>query len=135
MTAILTVWDIISSGPYEDRAGGLWFGTWGGVDTYYRTTAQFTNYAPDPNVPQSLNHKNIQSIYQDQAGVVWIGTSDGLNRWDRATDQFFYYIYDDDDPQSLSEGHINAIYEGRSGTLWIGTQQNGLSTCDREMTQ
>jgi PAS domain S-box-containing protein len=121
------VWTI-----YEDRAGGLWFGTWGGVDSYHRVTAQFAHYTADPGQPHSLSHKDIQAVYQDRTGTVWIGTKDGLNRWARDTGQFFHYHHNDADPQSLSGNYITAIYEDRAGTLWVGTLQHGLNAFDPE---
>lgn len=120
---------------YEDRAGSVWFGTWGGVSVFHPTTAQFTNYRHDPDDPGSLSHNGVTAVYEDRLGQVWIGTSDGLNRWDRGTDTFIRYVREDDNPESLSGNTIGPIYEDRSGAIWIGTVQHGLNRCDRTMSR
>ncbi len=115
---------------YQDQAGVLWIGTFGGgLNKFDRSTERFARYQTDPNDPHSLSDSTVWSIYQDQAGVLWIGTNGGLNRlvlsdaegFDRETEQFIHYQNDPNDPYSLSDDQVWAIYQDREGVLWVGT--------------
>ena len=118
---------------YEDRAGILWFGTWGGgLDRYDPRTGTFTHYVHDPDDPNSLSSNRIEFIYEDHAGLLWIGTeSDGLNRFVPETGHFIRYQHDPDDPNSLGNDRALAVWEDEDGTLWIGTDR-GLDRFDRQ---
>jgi ligand-binding sensor domain-containing protein/signal transduction histidine kinase len=118
---------------YEDRAGALWIGTWGGLDRFDRDKEQFVHYQNDANDPDSLSHNYVPSIYEDRSGVLWVGTGGGgLNRLDRVNERFIHYRTDLDDPYSLSNDRVWAVYQDRSGVLWIGTGGGGLAKFDME---
>jgi len=119
---------------YEDQAGVLWIGTWGGLDKLDRETEQFTHYQADPNDPHSLSHNYVLSVYEDQSGTLWVGTGGGgLDRFDRESERFIHYQNDPDDPHSLSNNRVWSIYQDQSGVLWIGTGGGGLDKFDRQM--
>ncbi len=43
---------------YEDKAGTLWLGTWGGgLNAFERESEQFTHYQHDPADPHTLSNK------------------------------------------------------------------------------
>ncbi len=117
---------------YNDQAGRLWIGTYGGgLNRYERATKRFIRYEHAPDNPQSLSHNDVRALYEDRTGALWIGTANGLNklapRSSRGeTEHFSRYQHDPDDPDSLSHNEIYSIYEDHSGILWIGTK-NGLN--------
>jgi len=59
---------------YMDRAGHLWFGTWGGGVSRCDGTS-FTTYT----TAQGLAGSFVFSIAEDQAGHLWVGTDGGLS--------------------------------------------------------
>jgi signal transduction histidine kinase/ligand-binding sensor domain-containing protein len=69
---------------YEDRAGTLWVGTWGGgLCKFDRTSGIATTYRFDPMDATSLSSNFIRSITEDPDGTLWIGTNGGgLNHFD-----------------------------------------------------
>ena len=73
----------------EDRAGFLWFGTWGGgLNRFDRRTGRFKAYRHDPADAASLSHDYVLSLLIDRRGILWAGTDDGLNRLDARTGRF-----------------------------------------------
>ena len=110
----------------EDRAGGLWLGTYNGLVHFDLQTETFTVYRSDPADPHSLSHDFVWSIYQDQAGVLWVGTQAGLNRLDRATGQFTVYTVED----GLPNDAVVAVLGDEQGHLWLATIGGGISRFD-----
>jgi ligand-binding sensor domain-containing protein/two-component sensor histidine kinase len=103
----------------QDKAGNLWFGTYGGGVTRF-DGKYFTNYT---NV-EGLSSNSVWSILEDKAGNLWFGTySGGLNKFDGKT--FTHY--------STAEGLVNnnvySILEDKTGNLWLGTD-GGISKYD-----
>jgi two-component system sensor histidine kinase ChiS len=127
-------WGIVTL--YEDQAGVLWLGTYGGGLVRYDPEAdQSTAYLPAPDQPKSQTNNTIRTIYETPSGEFWVGTnSEGLARFERNTSQFTWYKYNPDDPHSISHNHILAIHEDRTGILWIGTG-DGLDTFHRNTGQ
>jgi two-component system sensor histidine kinase ChiS len=120
---------------YEDSAGTLWVGTWGGglsqlVD---RETGKFVHYRHNPDDPHSLGDDVVWAIHEDSTGALWVGNYDvgGLDKLDRATGRFTHYRHNPTDPHSLSSDTILAIHEDQTHTLWVGTN-DGLNRFDRE---
>ena len=116
---------------YEDRAGMVWVGTYGGLNRLDPKSDSITHYKHDPYNPQSLCNDRVWSVYEDRLGTLWIGTYEGIARFDRKTETFIHYKYDANDQGSLSGNYVRTIYEDRSGVLWFGTQ-NGLNQYVRE---
>ncbi len=112
---------------YEDSAGVLWIGTYGGgLDKFNRETDQFTHYMSVANDSNSLSNNFVNSICEDKAGTLWIGTEDGLNKFDSRNERFICYRADPSDSNNLSDNKVTSIYEDRKGVLWVGTE-NGLN--------
>ena len=114
---------------FQDSYGFLWFGTQDGLNRYDGYT--FKTYKPDPDSPDSLSDRWVNSIAEDQEGYLWIATRlGGLNRYDPRTEQFIHFRHDATDPLSISSDRINVLYIDKKGNLWLGTS-NGLDLFDR----
>jgi signal transduction histidine kinase/ligand-binding sensor domain-containing protein len=113
---------------YEDRRGGLWFGTnTGGLNRLDRATWQFEHFRHESADPRSLSHDSIYAILEDSAGDLWIGTQVGLNRFDHETGTFERFMADPGDPGSISSDYVFTLYRDRGGRLWVGTIDGGLN--------
>jgi signal transduction histidine kinase/streptogramin lyase len=108
----------------EDRAGYLWFGTFGGgLNRYDPRTKRFAAFRHHADDPQSLSHDGVFSLLVDHQGTLWAGTDDGLSRCeDPATGRFRSY-------KTYSAGAtppvVETIVEAPDGILWLvsGTLQ------------
>lgn len=119
---------------YEDTAGRLWVGTYGGLDLYDPEQDVFIHHRHDPADPTSLADDRAMTIYEDRSGTLWVGTmSGGLNRleWVDGRAAFESYQQDPADRTSLSHNFVRAIYEDQAGVLWVGTYGGGLNCLDR----
>jgi len=132
---------------YEDKAGNLWLGTYGGLAVMDRSQRQnagksaasqtsqtltFMTYRNHPGNPKSLSAGVVTSILEDRTGAFWVGTAEGgLNLFDRATGTFRHFQNDPNNPKSLSHNAVRPIYEDRDGNLWIGTYGGGLNRFER----
>jgi len=115
----------------QDSQGFMWFGTEDGLNKY--DGYNFTVFKNNPEDPNSLGGKWIQTILEDDMGRLWIGTNEGgLNRFDRNLGHFIRYQNDPGDPDSLSDDDVTAIYQDSEGVLWIGTDGGGLDRFDQE---
>ncbi|MCV6638797.1 ATP-binding protein [Candidatus Albibeggiatoa sp. nov. NOAA] len=116
---------------FEDRAGTLWIGTWGGgLNKFDPVTETFVRYQHDANNPNSVSNNYIWSIYQDHTGQLWIATEQGLNQFDPTTETFVRYQHDPNNPNSLSHNSVSLLYEDKARNLWIGTYGGGLNKLD-----
>jgi len=100
---------------FKDRAGNLWFGTFGnGVSKY--NGKSFTNY----NSSHGLIHNLIESITQDSKGNIWFSTYGGVSKYNGV---YFKNFTTED---GLPDNHINKILEDTRGNIWVATR-GGLS--------
>ncbi|QBA63132.1 ligand-binding sensor domain-containing protein [Muriicola soli] len=105
-----------------DSDGALWIGfSDKGVDYFDPDTESFTNYAHDPNDPESLSDGGVSAVLVAHDGMVWIGTENGLDKLDPSTGKFTHFRYDKNDVSSLSHDVVRVIYEDSDDTLWVGT--------------
>ncbi|UII19960.1 ligand-binding sensor domain-containing protein [Fulvivirga ligni] len=121
-----TVYSII-----EDRNHKLWIGTDKGLSHYDPELDSFTNYYPDPVLPENgPSHENIRCIYEDEDGLLWIGTyGGGLNRFDPETKKFYHFK--SKDSLSLPSKRINDFYVDKNHRFWIATEGDGLVRFDK----
>lgn len=113
----------------QDSRGFMWFGTEDGLNRYDGYT--FKTFKPDPDVPNSLSDRWINSIVEDRAGYLWIATRQGgLNRYDPRTEEFTRFVHDNLNSTSLNDNHVNVVYLDKDDRLWVGTH-NGLDLMDR----
>lgn len=101
---------------FEDREGGLWFGS-NKFGVEYRHGETVRQY----NTENGLSLNFITAIAQDASGHVWIGTEYGLNRIDDGKITRFFK------PDGLGANLINVLVADQAGALWIGTTGGGLS--------
>ena len=115
----------------EDRAGGLWIGTYGaGLSQFDRRTGQFKTYLHDPEKPSSLSNNIVSRMLIDHAGNMWVGTYNGLDRFDPRNKSFTVYKQD-----TKSDDEVYANFsEDKSGFLWMGGWR-GLNRFDPKTAQ
>jgi ligand-binding sensor domain-containing protein len=111
----------------EDRAGFLWFGTWGGgLNRFDRRSGQFKAYKHDPANPASLSSDYVMSVLLDKDGNVWAGTEDGLNRFDARTGRFSVFRFSGPPDSQL----YRVLADDADGSIWMGTFEQGLQRLD-----
>lgn len=105
---------------WEDRAGGLWFGTDGeGAHRYDGET--FMSYT----VADGLAGNIVRCIRQDRHGQIWIGTNGGgVSRFDGTSFETFTR------KDGLGNNRIYEIFEDSTGNLWFSTLGSGVSRYD-----
>jgi ligand-binding sensor domain-containing protein/two-component sensor histidine kinase len=115
----------------EDRAGGLWVGTYGaGLSRLDRRTGRFQTYLHDPDRASSLSSDIVSRILIDHAGTMWVATYNGLDRYDPRTGTFAVYKQD---TRSDDEEYFN-LTEDKDGFLWMGSW-GGLNGFDPKSGQ
>lgn len=116
---------------YEDNAGSIWIGTYGGgISKYDRNTAHFTNYSHNKEDENSLGPGIVGDIVEDNSGKLWIAAREGgLNKFDRKNKAFTNYSHIPGDPNSLLSNDIRSLLidPDDNDVLWI--------VSDRELTR
>lgn len=74
---------------FQDSEGGMWFGTWDGLNYY--NGRDFKNYKYS-NSEYSISNNIIRQIEQTDSKHLWIATDNGLNRWNRETEHFDHFF-------------------------------------------
>ena len=112
----------------EDRAGLLWFGTYGhGLYSYDPTSGRSKSYRHDPADPTSLSDDVVYRSFVDHTGNLWVGTGDGLDLFD--PDRQSFQVYKLESGVRLKQGY-DRIAEDENGMLWLGTVASGLHRFD-----
>jgi ligand-binding sensor domain-containing protein/signal transduction histidine kinase len=115
----------------EDRAGALWFGTYGnGVIRFDRRTGRYKRYSHDASKRSSLSNDIVSRLLVDHSATLWLATYDGLDRFDPRTETFFTYKQDS---KSEAEEYFN-LAEDKGGLLWMGSW-GGLNRFDPKSGQ
>ncbi len=114
---------------YEDRAGTLWVGSWGGgLDRVDRNLGVIRHFQHDPSDPGSLSDNRVHSLCETADGMLWVGTwGGGLDRLDRGTNKFSHFRHTPGWSDGLSDNTIASLLQSSNGTLWVGTWSGGLS--------
>ena len=98
---------------YMDKAGNLWFGTYGGGVSKYDGKS-FTNY----NSAQGLVNNNVWSITEDKNGNYWFGTlGAGVSKYDGKTFTNYSTV------QGLADNYIFAVLQDKTGNIWFATDK------------
>ena len=94
----------------EDRAGNLWFGTYGGISRYNGSTWRtFTT-------TDGLATNCVNAILEDRAGNLWFGTCGrGASRYDGSAWRTFTTA------DGLAGNLVTSFLEDQTGSLWFGT--------------
>jgi signal transduction histidine kinase/CheY-like chemotaxis protein/ligand-binding sensor domain-containing protein len=95
---------------FEDRAGTLWVGTFGG-GLY---SMQGGVLIPHDS-GEGLDNLFICAVIEDRDGRIWVGTENGLYRGERG--KFTRYTT----ANGLPSDHVLSLEVDDAGTVWIGT--------------
>lgn len=130
---------------FEDRTGGIWFSTVGGMSKLDVETGELTYHRLYPGSNRAdfaLNksgYLDISCIYQDEQHVFWLGTPElGLIRYDSASGSVQYL------PVTLSRASGVRSYaildmavdsHQPDSILWLGTEGGGLVRFEKHTGQ
>ncbi len=114
---------------FEDKAGTLWIGTFGGgLNKFDKRTEKFTNFRNAPDDPFSISEDRVINIFEDSEGIIWIGTyGGGLNKFDRELNRFIRITED----EGLTSYVVYGILEDEHKNLWMSTN-NGIFKYSRD---
>ena len=102
----------------EDRAGNVWFATFGGPIRYDGKV--FTNFSEEVGLAQT----RIASLLEDRSGALWFGSiTGGATRYDGKSFTKFT------DKDGLGDNNVHSIFEDRDGHIWFATRK-GVSRYD-----
>lgn len=102
----------------EDRAGNIWFATFGGPIRY--DGKEFTNFSEEVGLAKT----RIFSLLVDRSGALWFGSiTGGASRYDGKSFTKFT------EKEGLGNNNVSWIFEDRDGNIWLGTD-NGASRYD-----
>jgi signal transduction histidine kinase/ligand-binding sensor domain-containing protein len=104
----------------EDKDGGLWIATKGGLDYYDIKKGLFTHFSEADGLGGDIVH----GILDDAKGNLWISTNKGLSNYDRRTKSF--HNYSEADGLQFGEFKELASYKTKSGKLYFGGN-NGIN--------
>lgn len=106
----------------QDRAGNIWFATFGGPIRYDGN--EFTNFADEAGLAKT----RIFSLLEDRAGALWFGSiTGGASRFDgKAFTKFT-------EKEGLGNNDVMWIFEDRDANIWLATG-NGVSRYDGKST-
>ncbi len=106
----------------DDGQGGLWVGTWGGLDHLDPRTGAVQKAAIN-----GLPSGKIGALYRDPAGTLWIGTAAGLARRTAAKTETIALPTPDGSLPS-----VRTIYRDGKGRIWVGTRRHGVYLVDEK---
>lgn len=99
-----------ASTVFEDLAGNLWFGVFGG-GLYFYNGKSFTHFTKTDGLVSNY----INCIQEDMVGNIWFGTFEGVSCYNGKS--FTNFTIKD----GLSSNRINSILKDKTGKLWFGT--------------
>lgn len=102
----------------EDRAGNIWFATFGGPIRYDGYV--FANFSEEVGLGQT----RVFSLLEERSGALWFGSiTGGAARYDGKSFTKFT------DKEGLGNNDVLWIFEDRDANIWFGTG-NGVSRYD-----
>lgn len=102
----------------EDRAGNVWFATFGGPIRY--DGKEFRNFGEEVGFPTT----RVFSLLEEWSGAFWFGSiTGGVSRWDGKTYQKFTA------KDGLGNDDILCIFQDKNENVWFATG-NGVSRYD-----
>ena len=117
----------------QDRAGLMWFGTFGGLSRY--DGESFVTYRPRQGSggSGSLPASVVFSLLEDSRGRLWVGTDGGgLARYRPDTDSFEVFRARPGKAGSLPSDRVLTLAEDRKGNIWAGLGDGTLGIFDSE---
>lgn len=114
---------------YEGKDGIFWIGSYDkGVSKLDLSQYSFGHYYYQPDNPNGLNEKIIQSVLQDSQERIWLSAyNGGLNLFDEKENSFKHFSHDPTDSKTLSSNKILYTFETNDGNIWVCTLDGGLN--------
>jgi signal transduction histidine kinase/ActR/RegA family two-component response regulator/streptogramin lyase len=107
---------LLLTSAYEDRDGGIWFGTSAGLRRLNGTTIEPFG----PPLPGAA----INDILVDHDGSIWVGLDGaGIARLRGNKTKWEFYTA----KQGLSNDFVQVLFEDREHNIWAGTSGGGLN--------
>lgn len=123
----------------EDKDGKIWIGMGRGtvgLACFDRKKRTFQLFKPDPNNPQSIASKTVNTLLADVDGTIWIGTiGAGLDHYNPKTKTFEHFPPDKKRTGIYQNSpHIGSLYQDptKPDELWVGTRGSGLFLFDKK---
>jgi ligand-binding sensor domain-containing protein len=104
---------------FEDKAGGIWFGTKeSGLFKYNKDLDKGTHYVYNPKNTTGLASNFINVVFQDDFNVLWIGTEQGgINKLNLNQKPFYNYTNNPYEKSSISDNLLTSVLEDNTGKL------------------
>jgi ligand-binding sensor domain-containing protein len=110
---------------FTDSKGRLWItaGT-SGLSLYNAATDQFSDFANNPFIPNSvISNQNI-TVYQSRDGIIWLGTAGyGLSYFNPDKNLFntvYPFLHED---YSIIDTWCRGAVEDKEGNIWLATSK------------
>jgi ligand-binding sensor domain-containing protein len=110
---------------YEDRDGGIWIGTLGGISYYdgkktHDGKISFRNFTQK----DGLTNNSINTIMQDKSGKTWVGTRGTVSIYDPLANHIPGEKLFKEAKNNVGKPFENiwSIIEDRNGNIWLGGQ-------------
>ncbi|HAK76218.1 MAG TPA: hypothetical protein DCM71_04750 [Runella sp.] len=115
---------------FEDKAGGIWFGSKSKISRY--DGKKFTtisipgsvggNFLTNNSINTTASEKNeLWSMMQDKSGITWLGTTNGIYCYNGKS---FTRFLDNKSIRNTNNVHLKwtqCIFEDKSGNMWFGS--------------
>lgn len=110
--------------------GGLWVGTYNGLNWLDTSSGKIERILADPHDPQSLSAPYVASLLTDARGRLWVATAGGgidvLERHDATGRPRFRRL---GTAQGLPNDNVDTLLADASGKIWASTD-NGIAVID-----
>lgn len=122
---------------FQDKNGVFWIGSYDkGVSKLDLSKNLFGHYYYQPNNPNGLNAKIVQSVFQDSKKRIWLGVyNGGLNLFDEKEQSFKHFSHNPKNRNSLSSNKILYTFESSDGYIWVCTFDGGLNRFNPETSK
>ncbi len=122
---------------FEDKNGIFWIGSHDkGVSKLDPSRYSFGLYYYQPNNPNGMSEKTVQSVLEDSKERIWISAyNGGLNLFDEENKSFKHFSHNPEKSNSLSSNKILYTFESRDGYIWVCTLDGGLNRFNPEKNE
>ena len=100
-----------------NNAGGLWIGTFKGLNYLNTATGEFKSFIHQPDDQNSISNGKVNDIHLDSRGFLWVATADGISVMDNLTKKFINHNSSDE----IAGNIINGILEDSNGNIWLSS--------------
>lgn len=108
------IWSI-----YEDNAGILWIGSFGGGLTRFDpATESYAHYKNNPKNQNSISSNEVFEILEYPEGTLWIRTGAGINKFDKKNKTFTHYLNKISTTVPTNNRYISAITVQAPNFIW-----------------